>query len=535
MSQTLVAFAAKGIQDYIFASNRLREIIGASELIDQLCTGFLNESLEKLGLGGECISLVQAAGWGRLLFKKEEAAKSFCRYWPLLVEQYAPGIQMVQTYLPVTGDLGKTLQEASLQLEQRRNSPAATLPEIGPLVERAPRTGMAAVIWQRDKKKSDKREAVDAATLRKLAVLGQEKDTKGSGHLIKKIKIDSKRKIVWTDDINLLAAGGESGYVAIVHADGNGLGQLVINLGKNDSDLSDTDTQEKYSRFSKLIDEVNQEAVKEAFEKVLLPSDSANSGENGKTDRTSDDQEPTIIGARPVVLGGDDLTIILRADLAVPFVRSYLEAFEMLSEQKLTKFNKDFELKLTTRLTACAGIAFAKSSYPFSSAVTLAEELCGEAKTAGREVGQPSSLMFHRISSSVCGSFDELAARELYGADSLKLWLGPYRVGSVDAESLPALKDLEALADVLSGLSRGSIRQLLTDLAIDRRQADLSFQRLCQVADSRHKHRVEELKNALKILTGQEDAPYSNSGTPLLEAYLLNEMTGKQVKGVKNG
>ncbi|RMH42300.1 MAG: hypothetical protein D6694_08150, partial [Gammaproteobacteria bacterium] len=138
MSQTLVAFAAKGIQNYIFASNRLREIVGGSELVDKLCTSFLDDCLDKLGLKGHCTPLVQAAGWGRLLFDEANAALQFTQTWPMLCSLFAPGLQMVQVSVEVTGSLGDALRQVSEQLEVARNRPVAMLPEIGPLVERAP-------------------------------------------------------------------------------------------------------------------------------------------------------------------------------------------------------------------------------------------------------------------------------------------------------------------------------------------------------------------------------------------------------------
>ena len=38
MSKYLYGAAVQGIQDFIFKTNKLKEIVGASELVEQVCT-----------------------------------------------------------------------------------------------------------------------------------------------------------------------------------------------------------------------------------------------------------------------------------------------------------------------------------------------------------------------------------------------------------------------------------------------------------------------------------------------------------------
>ena len=67
------------------------------------------------------------------------------------------------------------------------------------------------------------------------------------------------------------------------------------------------------------------------------------------------------IEIRPIVLGGDDLTVICRADKALTYTHSFLHHFE-----EETKALKDIlkKYKVFTKgedhLTACAGIAIIK-------------------------------------------------------------------------------------------------------------------------------------------------------------------------------
>ena len=83
--------------------------------------------------------------------------------------------------------------------------------------------------------------------------------------------------------------------------------------------------------------------------------------------------------ARPLVLGGDDLSLLIRADLALPFAVAFMQKFEELSALKL----RDMAMgRNWGKLTSACGIAFVKSTFPFTEAHRLAEHLCREAKRA---------------------------------------------------------------------------------------------------------------------------------------------------------
>jgi len=84
-------------------------------------------------------------------------------------------------------------------------------------------------------------------------------------------------------------------------------------------------------------------------------------------------------------------------------------------------------------LTACAGIAFVKSSYPFHYAVHLAESLCERAKKKAKEINKelaPSCLMFHKIQDSFVEDCHEIVKRELTPQPDISFEFGPYYCGS---------------------------------------------------------------------------------------------------------
>ena len=113
---------------------------------------------------------------------------------------------------------------------------------------------------------------------------------------------------------------------------------------------------------------------------------------------------------REIILGGDDVTLMCDADLAIDFVCKFLSEFE-----NNTSFVKGFD-KSKERLNACAGIAFCNEKFPFFMAVKIAKEMWqrGKSDLRGREsANSPSSLMFYNIQESFLGRFFEIKKKEL--------------------------------------------------------------------------------------------------------------------------
>lgn len=189
---------------------------------------------------------------------------------------------------------------------------------------------------------------------------------------------------------------GRNDWIAIIHADGNSLGELVKDLGK--------EGKEKLREFSENLDKATRQAAQEAYKKV----------------KGNDEKKHPI---RPIVLGGDDLTVICRGDIAIDFVKEYISLFEEKTENLLSR-----------KLTACAGIAFIKSSYPFSFGYELAETLCGLAKKDAKSDEMknankgmvPSCLMFHKVQSSFVEDYESIKQKELTLKDGSSLCYGPY-------------------------------------------------------------------------------------------------------------
>jgi len=541
MGEWLYAFAAKEIQKYILQGNKLKDMVGGSELVNQMCGEFLTRSLNELGIdNSEYRIITQTAGWARIQFNNGNDAKRLYTVWPLLVDRFVPGLQVVQSLVEINGDINNAIEESEKKLRAERSLIQVGLPEIGPLIERNQRLGFAAVRYAKGED-----ELQDRQTTRKRDYVGKRKNKSAMTTLVAKMSgaEDTEKQLQyrWPDELDDIA-GSEKKYIAVIHADGNDLGKTIRQLQEHVRSSPDK-AIDVFKRFSEAISQATESAAQEAYKRIIKPD---------YEDRAEVSKKPIFMAARPIVLGGDDLTLIIRADLAFKFTRVFMEAFEASSKEALEKELGGFNIAgLPEKLTSCAGIAFIKKAYPFSRAYELAESLCAFAKSRAKEKDNkdkdgfvPSSFAFYKVATSVAGSYSLIRETELTSKDSsealqIKLWHGPYTVGSHDV-NLVSYDDLVTLAGTLSKLPSGSIRTLITTVYTSALKAQTDFDRILQVAGSTGKKEIaDKFKAQLIKITGNTTNPLwnENGNSPLLDAYRIRELSDDTVlvSGGNNG
>ena len=387
------AFEAGSIQGYILETGRLADAVGASLLVDRLtgdlgddqreCNDLLSVVLRTVGLGQSDITFSRRGGGAFIaFFGNLELLRRTRLLWQAALHANAPGLRWadgVASDAQQPGAEKRAAQGALRACQQASRMDQARLPEAGPLVLRVARTGQPAAARVRLGKKG--LEAVDAATLaRRLH------STTRAGLRVLTERFSNEPDLVWprnmeaADEDQVDGAGcGDSAMgaalrfpfvdgdheVAFLHADGNGLGVLLQRLQR---EAKDDEYVAKYAVFSEAVSGATREAAAFATETVL----------RGQARRNAKGAALTM-PARPLVLGGDDLSLIIRADLALPFAVAFMQKFEELSARKLTVMAMG---RNWGKLTSACGIAFVKSSFPFTEAHRLAEHLCREAKSA---------------------------------------------------------------------------------------------------------------------------------------------------------
>ena len=424
MSETkfLYGAAVQGIQGFIFQTNKLREIVGASELVEEICTDKFIDVFTQLGLKydpNNCI--VHAAGNIKYVFDNEDECNIIVKYFPKFVSSFAPGVTISQAVVRHQGKFEDDVDELERLLHAQRNKPmrSATLGLMG--VERSRQTGLPVVLVKNENRFGQKEELhLDAGSRAKLYMDPNGERKKTTLSLCNKafvshddfergVRIKEEQVAFDIEDIT-----GNNDWIAIIHADGNGLGQVVQEIGKNEVE---------FKQFSENLDRATTEAAYEAY---IFVSDNHPMTKNGK------------IPIRPIVLGGDDLTVICRADIALDFTYKFILEFERKTRCYLGDTIKKHNLfglgKVNDCLTACAGIAYIKSSFPFYYGYDLAETLCDIAKKdakdsdnikRGKELPM-SCLMFHKIQDSFTEDWNSIAKRELTPQPNISFEFGPY-------------------------------------------------------------------------------------------------------------
>lgn len=456
MSQYLYGASVQGIQSFIFETNKLKEIAGASELVDHICTVFFQESMGILYNPKN--QLIGASGNIKYLFDDYESCQAIVRSFTMEVMRLAPGITISQAVVEIEGGFN---QEHVQLLESRLKAQRNRLPVqlgLGLMVsERSRRTGKSGIGWS-------KNAVIDAAQQAKISFTDESKVS-----LLKKLVPDSKGRgyhKLFPMEMEDIAGGKDNkNWVAVIHADGNDLGKKIMRMAQDNPD------EEAFRELSERIGRATEQAARRAFEEVVKQN-------------TPDGE---LFPFRPIILGGDDLTVIVRGDLAMDFTHAFLKNFEV---ETASEFEGFVSPHFHDGLTACAGIAYIKSNYPFHYGVRLADKLCEHAKKEAKNFKYertPSCLVFHKVHSSFIEDYISIIEQELTTkVDKLRLDFGPYfLIPQSGFATIGQLKDwVRVLNEKASPKSR--LRNWLSELQVNKQAAEQELNRIKQITPSRY-------------------------------------------------
>jgi hypothetical protein len=376
--------------------------------------------------------------------------------------QKAFGISISQAVIKIEGDIPSKDEFARLEerLKMQRNKPSIPLDMSINIMTLSPRTSRPTVEMRKGElldKSSKQKQDANAELYRQNHELRELKD-------ISEIS-NSKNKI------------------AVIHADGNGLGAIIPTLEGN------------LSEFSKQLDK----ATKTAFEKA----------------------KREIKKIRPIILGGDDLTVIIDANDALEFTKNFLFYFEELTSE-LTRH----------KLTACAGIAYCNKKYPFHYAIHLAEELCSASKKESKKIDEkaPSSLMFHNVQSSNFQSWERFVKDELTISNdkqSIRCDFGPYYLQKQDGKA--TIADFQNLVSALALKNSpiSSLRKWLSELHRSADSANQMIQRIDEMAGYQKDYNKNSLNNNLAQIDPMLSLanPISQGKTPIYDVLQILSAT----------
>ena len=103
MTKILYGAAVQGIQGFIFQTNTLKEIIGASELVERVCTSAFAEQIgsDVDSLAKDENMIIMAAGNILYVFNDENKCRNTVLNFPKKVMDMAPGITISQATVAI--------------------------------------------------------------------------------------------------------------------------------------------------------------------------------------------------------------------------------------------------------------------------------------------------------------------------------------------------------------------------------------------------------------------------------------------------
>lgn len=399
------------IKKYVFGSDPLNEVRGASARLDRLNRVEMKNCLTEHPDIAGVKSVYANGGSAQFLVQADDAAKvktacgSMARY---IREQTGGEVGIAYGIAPLTDEASyhKAVRIAHFQLRCQRefatcHRSAALVPIIRECSSSA-HLPAAHIVDDRDllsqasyekvhEGRDTRRHGLWGGWMQHLAGKGNWADSKHWNKLRCESLTDIGDRSSWRN------------YIGIVYADGNAMGQIIQAMNR----------PETFHQFSKIVDESIQKACFTALSEVS--ESEVNIIRENYEQRSGFER----LAADILLLGGDDLLVALPADRALDFALKVTEKFESLTKDRIdalqdTTTKQFFHDRLGNRgFTISCGVAIVKSSYPFYLALDLAEQLLKNAKrtnghTSESETQNEARVDFHVVAGANSYTLDQV-------------------------------------------------------------------------------------------------------------------------------
>jgi CRISPR/Cas system-associated protein Cas10 (large subunit of type III CRISPR-Cas system) len=418
--KALAILDTDSIKKYVFGTNKLKEIRGASALLDDLNRRCIPEKLEK----NKDIKIIYSNGGTTLFTGPVSEVKVLLKEGErTFKEKTITGSATGCSIECSEEDLKNKFKELKLTLNKKLSLekdgkrsfiPSFTSPYVKfcdscsthPSSTQYPDDNSFLCDSCLNKRKMDKelREEIHKEKIKGLW-----------GDFLKKY---GNRNTEQPEDLSQIGETARpKNYIALIYCDGNCMGKAIEKLRH----------MEEYGKFSHELDNTLREETYSALDKFF--------GDDRKI--TVKGKERKIYPFDFLLLGGDDLLIVTAADKALDVTLEIMKRFE----KKLCEEN----------LTLSAGVVIAHAKYPIFNLLDLAEQLLKSAKIKNYELRMGcnektknfSTIDFMVVSSSNSLSVEDIRTYELtFGKNDEKFSLcnRPYTIEDVNKLRRYALK-----------------------------------------------------------------------------------------------
>jgi len=486
------------IKDFIFASVRLRHVINASSLL-----AYINEDKTESIIGKIPNSklIFSSAGITEATFCSENDAKECKKAIESLYPKETKGATVTVDYAPmVNDDFVDAVRETNRRIRLKKDSGVTdqdrnfeTTPFFigSPFFRICSQTGKEfATEWKsRNKEESQENFGASAWNLHNFNLPESMKAELPSGDLIPlnsklgdRLKVDvllrhqlaqemkcNPDDFEYPTDFDDFQGAKPANYMGFIEADGNGFGDILSSLAKNEAN------EETYEKFSKLLKNTTQEAFIESAVSVIKPLFDKKVIRQNKKGKLP-------IPLRILILGGDDVFAVTLPQIILPFADEFCRRFQQIAEYR--KNESESKIKALDPFTMSAGVVIAHHNFPFLSFQKLSHSLLKNAKRRSwssrkDEKRQYGSVDYQIITASGADDLKSMR-KEIYTLnyqDGKKFYLTgkPYLVSPCKDELQDLLNYVKIMKDKDKGIARGQVKALYDILHDEEKKSVIDF------------------------------------------------------------
>ncbi|MEW6227511.1 MAG: hypothetical protein AB1700_05360 [Bacillota bacterium] len=433
-----------GIQAFVFLSNRLRDAVAGSVLVEKATDtgvdGILNTIANRFGG-----NVIMAAGGNALTrFDDMSSARSFTAAYSRTILECAPGLEVAichHEYL--RGELAKAIRVIRRDMVEAKFNRESSTPVIGlSVVAQCAETRLPAadVLQGPGGEPPVPVSAAIAARRRQApqpaAAICAFREGKGpTVDLCYPMDID-----------NLGRTRADTSLLGVVHIDGNKMGSRMAEWTEKqiEAGASDEEVQLRYGEISRAIDDLAKQTLQSICEHILTAirwqSASSQEPDSGSSQVAGNGSyvlysetlgkgfplrqangratNAVYLPIRPIIVGGDDITFVCDGRIALDLAEVALRHFMRTAIHGIG------------RVTASAGIAMGKSHTPFARLYEVSEALCQSAKQHLHKNHLDDSCMDWHIGLSGITDAEALRKRTYTSPDGkYRLTCRPYPLG----------------------------------------------------------------------------------------------------------
>ena len=375
MERVLVSIETVKIKDFIFNTNKLRIIRGASYILDYLNQNIVNKILKEKQVIEEDILYVGAGN--AKFFTSQDKAIQIIDEVKNMYKKYAPGAKIAGAYVAADKPVWDLLDELGRETAIQKSKGFPILNMDLPFIEKCSICNDNPTEWKIEDKDENKNDIFqELNTLynnnkinskQVLRALFDEESVKGlcrecisklvaSTYIKKETKQEKSKQVGFyskvfnykglenftlIEEVSELTKDNKS-FVGFMYSDGDGLGDFLGNIKESfKTNNKEKEYIEFMKAFSKKLDEATNDSLLETLEGIDI-----NDGKYGEF----------------FIVGGDDVCGLFPADKVLKISTTFQNKFE----EKMKAFREIYKDKVdpNQNITSSSGVIIAKEKTP---------------------------------------------------------------------------------------------------------------------------------------------------------------------------